>query len=316
VKRRIRVTAGRLTKADRVARIAPSITLSMFGGGKPKKPGRHMIEQSALGATATTHLLIEQERARLRSPHPPMPLMLVLQFWKGDQARALRLARLLADIEPARRDDVILVFARRFDVPLSPTIWKAGLHCGHKFTIMHIQSKRRAHGHPDGCYGLWAGAAEQLYEWYSTKGGMLSQFHSAFFFEPDLAPTVKDWIDRLKKAHIQTLQQQKRITGAITGRPNADHRVDWDHVNGNLVMHWSCWGDHKSLHRCPPGIPWDLYHAQVLMSEVGTYQPILNLSGSQKFSRDVYLTLGQSWCCVVNVKDDSAQRFAREYLVP
>ena len=45
--------------------------------------------------------------------HNPMPLALVLQFWRNDKSPAMELARLIADIEPEWRDDVIFVFARQ-----------------------------------------------------------------------------------------------------------------------------------------------------------------------------------------------------------
>ena len=79
---------------------------------------KHMIENSPLGATAEAHLAIEDAVRALKSPHHNLPLAIALQFYPGDQAEALRLARFLADLEPEYRDDVLLIFAERFDVEL------------------------------------------------------------------------------------------------------------------------------------------------------------------------------------------------------
>ena len=47
-------------------------------------------------------------------------IAIALQFWQGDATKALRLARLLAELEREFRADVGLVFCRRFDVDMSP----------------------------------------------------------------------------------------------------------------------------------------------------------------------------------------------------
>ena len=274
---------------------------------------QHYVEASGLGVTEYIGLLLQQERDRLAATQPRMPLVLALQFWKGDQDRALKLARMLADIERGRRGNILFAFCRRFDVPMTGELWNTGLHVGRKFSVTHIQSPVEAEGHPDGCFGLWSGTAQKLYEAYTTVRGW--KWANVFFFEPDGGPTCSDWIDRLIRAHIQTLQERKRVTAPLTGRTFTDWVTDWDHANGNLLMHLSCWGDHRSLRLCTPGVPWDLMHAQVLLSEMGTPQPILNISGAQNITADMYLTFAQQYCWLANVKDNSARAWAKEYLL-
>ena len=46
-------------------------------------------------------------------------MQLALQYHAGDESSALRLARLLADIEPKKRTDVTLALVRRHDCELS-----------------------------------------------------------------------------------------------------------------------------------------------------------------------------------------------------
>ena len=125
----------------------------------------HMISRHALGETGATLLAVEQALAAAKLPHKGPPIMIAIQFYSGDQEEGLRLAVLLADMEPEFRNDVALVFARRFDVPgpgENPDLMDAAIYCAQKFPVMHVRSKREQVGHPDGCYGLWAGTCEEL----------------------------------------------------------------------------------------------------------------------------------------------------------
>ena len=44
-------------------------------------------------------------------------LAFCIQYWHGDREQAMAVAKLMADIEPKKRDDVVMVFAARFDCP-------------------------------------------------------------------------------------------------------------------------------------------------------------------------------------------------------
>ncbi|HJX66270.1 MAG TPA: hypothetical protein VJ860_20215 [Polyangia bacterium] len=269
---------------------------------------KHQIEQHPLGATAATALVVEEALRAARSPHHAMPLAIALQFYPGDQGAALRLARFLADLEPERRDDVLLIFAARFDVEMgrgNVELWDALAYCSNKFPVAPLRSARRVTGYPDGCFGLWAGIAQACYERYCTRW----PYHSVFFIEPDGVPLRWDWIDTLKQAHAMNLAQGKRITGARMG-------AHWQHTNGVLVMHLSCWADHPSLHTCAPGQAWDLFHSQVLLSELGDVQGISSLYGAQSIGESVFRTLGNEYhhAWLANTKDDSAWGCAQTLL--
>lgn len=107
---------------------------------------RHMIvgqlARHPLGATAAAHQIASDAVRACCPPHHPLPLAIVLQMWRGDARQAMRLARFIADLEPTRRSDVALVFARRFDLPLLSEIEETMLYCGHKSARGHRTPRR------------------------------------------------------------------------------------------------------------------------------------------------------------------------------
>ena len=271
---------------------------------------RHLIERDPAGPTVAAHRYAEQrvrealQEAGVVPGHGQPELAIVIQFWEEDEADALALARLLADIETGYREDVLLVFARRFDLPASRELWETRMYCGQKFGTRSIQSNQQATGHPDGCFGLWAGAMEILYDQY-TRG--ILQHPSVFTVESDGCPTRKDWIEELKRAHNKTIAAGKRVTGSVWPEP-------LEHVNGSLCMHLSCWGDHPSLSRCPHGQAWDVFHARTLLAETNPSNAIVNLYGVEEVSAGVLGTIGLTSCWISSCKDGSAQKWARNAL--
>lgn len=236
---------------------------------------------------------------------PPRGLIIAVQMWPGDVAAALRLARLLSDIEPKRRDDVTLAFCRRFDLPLTPEIWEASMYCGQKFCVAHLESKREATGHPDGSFGLWAGALDQLAA--SWRRGE-QRASAVFMAEADGVPLRRDWIDVLLSEHAQAIRSGKRITGDLVGG-------DVLHVNGSCILELAAWIDHPSLHETPPGQAFDLYHAPTLIAECRPTRAITNLYGGQKWSDEALKSVAKYSAWMLNCKDTSGVEWAERVLV-
>jgi len=265
-----------------------------------------MIENGPLGATAEAHLAIEDAvRALKPGAHHDLPLAIALQFYPGDQVEALRLACFLADLEPEYRDDVLLIFAERFDVQQSAELSEAIRHCAQKFPVTQLRSARRETGHPDGCFGLFAGIADLCYRNYCH----IWPWANVFFCEADGVPLRWDWIDVLKRAHAANLAQGKRITGAFMAAHGG-------HINGTHVEHCSFWGANPEMHICRRGCAWDLFHARSMLPELGPAPGISNLYGAQAISPSVFRTLanecGHAW--LSSVKDDSAWKCAQALL--
>ena len=277
----------------------------------PKPPTKAMdATERTLPFSEVTRML-DQQRARLTGPqHPPLPLALVLQFWKGDKRRAIDLAKLLADIEPARRDDVAFVFARQSNCPVDADIQAAQLYVGKKFPVIDLETEvDESKKYPGVCFDAFANACRKLSDWYHA--GVLP-YGNAFFFEADGCPIGSDWIDRIKRSHAETLLLGKRVTGPLMrfGGVDSIHQVG-GHVNGTMVMHLSCWEDHPSLHRCPPSAAWDVFGGLVLRNEAGPSQIIANHHGGRGLSQEMYWEFGKEHAFVTSIKDGSPQHWCR-----
>jgi hypothetical protein len=238
-------------------------------------------------------------------PLPPRGMVLAIQYWSGDEAQAMRLARLLADIEPARRDDVTMAFCGRFDVQPSQLLEETALHCGFKFKVMAFRSRVEGVGHPAGSNALWTGVMAELAE--AWRIGMLDR-DSVFMIEADGCPVAPDWLDRLKTEHEANVLRGKRVTGVYMTKSLA-------HINGSLLMHLSTWFDRRSLRHTPLEQAWDFFHAPVLMAEANPSPQMLNAYGSTGWPASVLGRLGNGTAWLCNTKDDSVLTWAEKHLV-
>ena len=271
--------------------------------GEDEERARHIVERHPLGATVAANLVTEWTLRQVHSPHNMMPMVIALQYWAGDKQAAFRLAKLLADIEPRLRDDVLFAFCARYDCPLDLETRDALDYVARSFPVTFMRSRREAIGHPDGSFGLWAGTADNCYRRWRKKWHMCT---NVFFCEPDGVPARWDWIDALKDAHQRNLTAGKRITGA---RMDIRHRDP--HVNGTLAMHISAWADHPSWHSCPSNEGWDCVCGQSMLADLGPVGSVFNLYGAHDVSLSVFKTLGYMYSWIASVKDDSAFRCAQ-----
>jgi len=234
----------------------------------------------------------------------PLPLALVLQTWQGDAAEACRLLRLLADIEPVEvRDDVLVVAVQ--EGTQHRDLEDAILYAGKKFAVTTISTEvdiRKEY--PGIAFDPWASAVDQLYRWRCT--GTLRPA-SAFFFEPDGCPLRRDWRAWLKRAHSETLQHGKNVTGA--------RMREQDHINGSLVMHLDLWANKPSLRSCPPNAPWDIFHGHTLVAESHPSHVIRNEFGLH-VTREMFRQYRREGAWLTGVKDGSHHAQARELLAP
>lgn len=237
-------------------------------------------------------------------PIPPQGIVVALQYWREDEARAMRLARLLADIEPGRRDNVLLAFVRRFDMPETALLHETQMYCGFKFGTMTLRATREGTGHPWGPNELWSSCMEQFSG--AWRDGQLAA-HSIFTCEPDGCPLRVDWLDRLLEAHRRTLDAGKRITG-----PGMQQ---YPHLNGSLLSHLSVWQDRPSLHQTPPSQSWDMYHARVILAEGLPTTWAKNIYGACEWSAPSLNAMAKETAWLCSQKDDSAIDWAERRLL-
>lgn len=231
-------------------------------------------------------------------------MIIVLQYWEGDEEKTLRLARILADIEPKKRTDALLVLSRRKDCKFSEEARKTSFYCQNKFDTIVMNSDRDEVGHPDGCFGLWSGTVEKLYRLWQNVAFKHEHAECVATLESDGAPIRKDWVSRMMHAHKRTLACGLRVTGAVMDLPQP-------HVNGNLMLSLSVWGDYPSLNDCPSGVAWDLCHAGVLLREARGCQVIRNEYGTTNWTAGSLNPIGRESAWLHGVKDDSVFEYIR-----
>ncbi len=237
-------------------------------------------------------------------PYPPSGLIIALQYWAGDQHQAFRLARLMADIEPRRRDDVVLAFCPRFDVVPSHDQYQTFLYCGQKFGVMNVGIRRQGTGHPTGSNEMWGGIMDVLGD--SWRAGR-SRYASVFFAEADGCPVKRDWLALLLAEHERALINGKRVTGAMM-------RNCVPHINGSCIIELSTWFDRPSLHQTPSEQAWDLFHAAALMQEAQPTSLLYNPYGAREWSDPALEAVAHDTAYLLNTKDDTALSWAERTL--
>ena len=157
-------------------------------------------------------------------------MILALQFYEGDQTKALTLARLLADVEPAYRSDVVLGLVCQPDTPDCEQISDTVSYCSVKFNTIYVKSARGGKGWQDGSGELWCGTMEHFSN--NDRGSS-----SIFTFDGgDGVPLHKNWIDLAKSEHKKTTSQKKLVSATFSH----------DAVNGNMIAELDLWKLHLS----------------------------------------------------------------------
>jgi hypothetical protein len=154
-------------------------------------------------------------------------IILALQFWEGDKATAMRIARMMADIEPAFRDDVLFLFCARFDCVHDKETVE---YVSKKFPVETYTCFRRCTGWPAGPNAIWHDVTNELAA-RRMRGG-LQEYEAVFTFEPDVVPIRKDWIDQLHLEWKNTHEQGKSLTGCWL--PFCGNGLG--HINGNMLL--------------------------------------------------------------------------------
>jgi hypothetical protein len=232
-------------------------------------------------------------------------IMVAVQYWSGDETAALRLARLLADIEPEPRQDATIMLVRRFDTPLSEDAILTMRHVSRKFPVMLCRSKREATGHPAGCNALMGGLMDHLGKLW--REGELYR-PSVFLAEADGCPLRDDWLNCLIGEHEAAVDRGLSVTGP--------YMSFLPHINGSMLIHVPFWVDHPSLHVTPPEQGWDIWHRSTFLRAAHRTKLIMNIHHSKKWASHQLGPLGAEHAWITSVKDSSVIDWAEQALVP
>lgn len=166
----------------------------------------------------------------MRTPHPTTNKFLIcLQFWEGDKAQALKLARLLADIEPKMSEYADFLFVSRFDCQHDTDTVN---YVARKFKTFTHTSKRRGTGWPLGCNSLWFGTMEWFY--HKKVARQTPPYKAAFCIEADGVPLTMNWIQQLSQRwdKINALKPVVMAGAWLANGPIPD----CGHINGNAFI--------------------------------------------------------------------------------
>jgi hypothetical protein len=181
-------------------------------------------------------------------------MIVALQYYEGDLEATMALARLLADLEPAPRNDVILSLVCQPNTPMNKLTEKTLAHCARKFEMEWVVSPLGATGHPEGCTYLWAGTMQHYHARF--KAGTLNHDAIMTLDGGDGVPLHQNWLSQMLKEHSRTLENGKLITGSpywlgecpLHVNPNAIFQfsvldktaliTDVPRFNGSLLSHF------------------------------------------------------------------------------
>lgn len=202
-------------------------------------------------------------------------LIFNIQYWTGDREQAMALAKLMADIEPKKRDDVIMVFSARFDCPHDiPAIE----YVSKKFRVELFKSRPHRTGWPGGPNDLMA----QSYMW-CVEQVRFKRFNAdgVFFMESDDVPLASDWIDKIKAEWEECKAAGKQVLGCYLMRGDCGT----EHINGNCIIHIDFWRQNRAIFT-PGSGGWDAdawsmikplgYPSRLIWSDYGLGKPDYN----------------------------------------
>jgi hypothetical protein len=228
-------------------------------------------------------------------------LIIALQYWKGDQEQALRLARRLADIEDAPRTDVQIEFVLRFD---APEVDKDTLaYVGKKFPVSMYRCKRREQHHPGGPNGMVHDLFGEYWRRCLRVPGFKDNVDGIFLYEADNVPLHKKWLDQLLMHWKHARAEDKWIMGCWQ-----DAGSPVGHINGNMFFVPDLFNRIRGLEGCPTQYAWDLFHAEKFQPHWYKCDRMANLYRATNVPRSwLYARNGTAkFANVHGVKDDSA----------
>lgn len=152
-------------------------------------------------------------------------ILIALQFWEGDRAQALELAKFLADIEPRHQALADLLLVHRVDCRAPNEIVS---HVSRKFNTFVYKSPRSESGWPQGCNALMESTVEWAYCMMDAK--RVPDYKAVFLCEADGGPVSRDWIVKMSQAWDDANRRKPVvIAGPLVHAPN-------EHINGNCML--------------------------------------------------------------------------------
>jgi len=163
-----------------------------------------------------------------------MSLVLNLQIWDGDRDQGHALARLIADIEPFKREDVTFLFSYRFDCAFDQSTID---YVSKKFNVRTFRSSSRGTGWPQGPNDLFRDSYQFCIE--EMRNGKIPG-DGILFMEPDCVPVDMNWLNHL-------IHEWKYCGKQVLGCWLMEGDCGVTHINGNCIIHKDFWRAHREI---------------------------------------------------------------------
>jgi hypothetical protein len=154
-------------------------------------------------------------------------ILIVLLYWEGDRAQAMKLARLLADLEAGHSARADFLFVARFDCKHDDDTIR---YVSRKFNVFKHVSQRRGIGWPMGCNSIFFGALEWVYHKMAAK--QIPHYRSILILGGDGAPLSRDWLSSFINESEMLHKKQVFVSGALVQAKEHGH----DHINGDCML--------------------------------------------------------------------------------
>lgn len=231
-------------------------------------------------------------------------ILIVLQFWEGDKAQAMQLARFLADLEPRHCDLADFLFAARFDCKHDQATVD---YVSRKFNVRTFTSRRRGVGWPNGCNELWFSVMEWAYSMIDAK--KIPHYKAIFTIEADCCPIQSDWLRKISVLWDKANESRPVFVAGALVDPGP-------HINGNALfttrpkeLQWIT----KRIGGVAPGVGWDFVLARQFRNRGwANITQMKSLWHTPTFTQDQYEDmLKNDWIWIHGIKDLSLIRMGR-----
>lgn len=165
---------------------------------------------------------------RASRPAPTNKILICLPFWEGDRQQAMKLARLLTDLESQHSDLADFLFVARFDCAHDDETVR---YVTRRFNTFTYTSKKRGTGWPNGCNSIFFGAMEWIYHKMSV--GKIPNYKAIFNIGADSGPLRKDWLPKISAAWDSTVARRKICVAGPFLKGEQGNR---DHINGDAIL--------------------------------------------------------------------------------
>jgi hypothetical protein len=164
-----------------------------------------------------------------RTPYSTNKILICIPFWAGDMRQAIKLARLLTDLEDRHSELADVLFVARFDCPHDDETVK---YVSRRFNVFTHTSKRRETGWPMGCNGTFFGSMEWVY--HKMSSGKVPNYKAVLNLGADSCPLRRDWLSTLSHAWDLTNAHRKTYVAGpfLKDASGGGH----DHINGDAIM--------------------------------------------------------------------------------